>query len=325
MKTVNIVYASDDNFAEMLGISMISVFENNRVCDEIDVYVLDNGISPENRDRLISVSEKYSRKVYFIDSAALLNSDMKQERGSLSTFSRLYAAQLLPETVDKALYLDCDILVPGNLSEMYATDIKEYYGAAVRDCISDAHKKNIGLNPDEPYFNAGVYLINVEKWRNDNISAEFEKFADKYNNNVPYADQGILNGVTASGTRILPLEYNCYTVLYDFDYKSLMKFRRPSEYYSEEEISEAVKKPAIVHFSTCFLSLRPWIQGCTHPYADEWIKYKKISPWEEMPLREDNRSAKKKFAVRVYRFLPGKLAVFVVGLLHSVIMPAVKR
>ncbi len=322
---MNIVYASDDNFAEMLGISMISLFENNTTGDEINVYILDNGISAENKEKLCFLSDKYCRQIYFIDSGSSLNGDMKQERGSLSTFSRLYAAQLLPEIVNKALYLDCDILVLENLSGLYETDIEEYYGAAVRDCVSDAHKKNVNLASDEVYFNAGVYLINVEKWRNENLSACFEEFAGKYNNKVPYADQGILNGVTASKTRVLDLKYNCYTVLYDFDYTDLMRFRRPSGYYSEAEVTEAGSDPTIVHFTTSFLSLRPWIEGCRHPYANEWFRYKEMSPWSELPLRGDNRTAKKKLAVRIYRLLPGKLAVSVAGLLHSVVMPAVKR
>lgn len=322
---MNIIYASDDNFAEMLGISILSLFDNNKKVDEINVYVLDSGISDINKEKLFSIADTYFRKIIFLSVDKLLDADMKQERGSLATFSRLFAAKLLPENTDKALYLDCDILVLDDILKMYNTEIGEYYGAAVKDCVSKTHKKSIGLLSSDNYFNAGVYLMNVPKWRNDNISERAVLFSDKYNNNVPYADQGILNGIMAKKTKCLELKYNCYTILYDFEYKSLLSFRKPSGYYSETEITEAKNAPVIVHFTTCFLSLRPWIIGCMHPYVGEWLRYKAMSPWKNIPLRTDNRSGKKKIAVKIYKLLPEKLATSVVGLLHAVIMPRLKR
>lgn len=322
---MNIIYASDDNFSEILGISMLSLFDNNKKADGITVYVLDSGISGANKEKLLSVADKYSRKIVFLSVDGIIDEKMKQERGSLATFSRLYAAQFLPGNIGKALYLDCDILVLEDLSDMYNTDIDGYYGAAVKDCVSDAHKKCVGLLPSDNYFNAGVYLMNIRKWRDDAVTEKADLFSEKYNNRVPYADQGILNGIVATGTKCLELRYNCYTILYDFDYKHLMLFRKPSGYYSESEISEAKNNPAIIHFTTCFLSLRPWIIGCGHQYAVDWESYKAFSPWSEQPLREDNRSVMKKAAVRIYRLLPKKIAASIAGFLHSELMPRFKR
>ncbi len=322
---MNIIYASDDNFSEMLGISMLSLFDNNKKADGITVYVLDSGISGTNKEKLLSVADKYSREIVFLSVDGIIDEKMKQERGSLATFSRLYAAQLLPENIGKALYLDCDILVLEDLSDMYNTEIDGYYGAAVKDCVSDAHKKSVGLLPSDNYFNAGVYLMNIRKWRDDAVAEKAALFSEKYNNRVPYADQGILNGIMATGTKCLELRYNCYTILYDFDYKHLMLFRKPSGYCSESEISEAKNNPAIIHFTTCFLSLRPWIIGCSHPYAVDWERYKAFSPWSEQPLRKDNRSTIKKAAVRIYRLLPKKIAASIAGFLHSEFMPRFKR
>ena len=322
---MNIIYASDDNFSEMLGISMLSLFDNNKKADEITVYVLDSGISDANKEKLRSVAEKYSREIVFLSVAGLIDSGMKQKRGSLATFSRLYAAQLLPVNVDKALYLDSDILVLEDLSEMYDTEIDGFFGAAVKDCVSEMHKKSVGLLPADNYFNAGVYLMNIRKWRDDSVTEKASAFSEKYNNCVPYADQGILNGVMATETKCFELRYNCYTILYDFDYKRLMLFRKPSGYYSESEITEAKNNPAIIHFTTCFLSLRPWIIGCGHPYSEHWKSYKALSPWSEQPLREDNRSAKKKAVTGIYKLLPKKFAASVAGFLHSEIMPRFKR
>lgn len=322
---MNIVYASDNNFAEMLGISMISLFENNKHYDKITVYVLDNGIDDENKEKLYSISEKYNREISFIDTRNTLNKDMKQQRGSLSTFSRLYIEYLLPQNIEKVLYLDCDILVLDSLSPFYETDIEKYYCAGVRDCLSIDHLKALGLKNTDAYINAGVLLINMDMWRKEKISTKFEDFAQKFNNDVPYADQGILNGVISGKVAVADLKYDSYTLIYDFTYKNMLRLRKPVNFYSEAQVEAARKAPVIVHFTSTFTSLRPWIEDSTHPYTKEWLRYKAMTPWADVSLRKDNRSSKKKIAVAIYKMLPSTLAVSIAGLLHAKIMPAIKK
>lgn len=322
---MNVVYASDNNFAEMLGISMISLFENNTECEEIVVYILDDNISDDNKNKLNSIGGKYNRKLVFIKVGNVLIDKMKQQRGSLSTFSRLYLQILLPDYIDKVIYLDCDILIKENIQTLYDLNISDYYCAGVNDCVSSNHLNIIGLNSDNCYFNAGVLLINLEIWRKKNIIEKFINFSERFDNDVPYADQGIINGVVSIKSMIIDIKYNCYTALFDFTYKDLMIFRKPSKYYSEKEVSAAKEKPAIVHFTTSFLSLRPWIEGCGHPYVSEWLRYKEMSPWADVPLSKDNRSVRKKVAVRIYRMLPKRIAVNLVGLLHAKIVPMIRR
>ena len=60
---MNIVYSSSDSYAELCGISIVSLFENNKSCDEINVYVIDNGISNQNKEKLLSTAKHYSRNI----------------------------------------------------------------------------------------------------------------------------------------------------------------------------------------------------------------------------------------------------------------------
>ena len=322
---MNIVYASDNDFAEMLGISMMSLLENNIECSDLDIYILDGGISEENKASLVSVAEKYGRRIFFSDVRNMLNDDMKQQRGSLSTFSRLYLSRLMPQDIEKVLYLDCDLLVLKNIEALYDSDISGCYCAGIIDCVSRSHLKAIGLDGESNYFNAGVLLINLKMWRAENVVEKFEEFSLKCNNDVLYADQGIINNVLSERSLKLSPEYNCYTAIYDFTYKDLMTFRKPVRYYSEKEIETAKNDPAIVHFTTSFLSLRPWVEGCDHPYAGEWLRYKAMSPWADVLLGKDERSGKKRFAVRAYKTLPNSVAVGIAGILHAKIMPMMKR
>lgn len=323
---MNIVYASDDRFAEMLGISLISLLENNKECGGITVYVLDGGITEENKEKLKAAVGRYNNgSIVFLDVRAHHDPALKQRRGSASTFSRLYLCEMMPEAIEKVLYLDCDLLVLSSLTELYETELGELYGMGVRDCLSEPNLNLIGLTGDGFYFNAGVFLISLRRWREDRAAEKFAEFADRFGGDVPYADQGILNGVLSSGSGILDLKYNVYTVLFDLSYQDLLIFRRPSEYYTEREVKEAVREPVIVHFTTSFLSLRPWVEGCAHPFAGEWLKYKAMSPWAEIPLRKDHRSRKRRLAVRVYRLLPKRLAVRIAGWLHASAIPKMRR
>ena len=325
---MNIVYASDNNFAEILGISMISLFENNKDCEEIVVYILDDGIDEDNKSKLNAIAEQYGR-ILVLNRIPNLHELAGVEihtnaRWSLSTFSRLFLEKILPEDVHKALYLDCDMLINDSLTEMYNTELGEYYCGGVRDCISDNHKANIELNPSDNYINAGMMLIDLDNWRKNSACKSFVGFINKYGGNTPYVDQGVINGTISNKIKILDFRYNCYTAAFDFSYKELLKYRKPSEFYSETEVVEAVKNPAIVHFTTSFLSLRPWVEGCKHPYVGEWLRYKAMSPWADVPIRKDNRSGKKKLAVKIFNALPRGLAVGIAGILHARVVPMMR-
>lgn len=322
---MNVVYGCDNNFAEIMGISMLSLFENNKDADEINVYVLEKAISFENKEKILCEASRFCRNVIFITSDDYIDSGMKQKRGSLSTFARLYLSELLPHTVNKVLYLDCDVLVLGSLSDLYNTDISVSYFAGVCDCVSPLHKKAIGLQKEENYYNAGVLLINLGLWRDCLAVEKFKDFSLRYNGNVPYADQGIINGVMSVKGIRLPLIYNAYTAIFDFDYNDLLTFRKPVSYYSQSEVKQAQEKPVIVHFTTSFLSLRPWIYRSEHSYVCEWLKYKADSMWADAPLRFDARSRMKKFLVGVYKALPDKMAVGIAGFLHSWVVPWIGR
>lgn len=320
-KSLNVVYASDDNFSQMLGISMISLFENNRECEDIAVYILDDGISDGNKQKLNSIGDKYDRTVTYISVENVsVPHEIQSLRWSKSAFTRIFMRRLLPKEISRVLYLDCDVLVRCNLEKFYMTDTRGCCAAGVRDCVSENYLKNLGMGEHDLYCNSGVLLIDLNKWHEE----EFMDFLKAHINAVTYPDQDVINGVCSEKMLCVHPCYNCYTALFDFSYKDLMVFRQPKEYYSESEIAQAKKSPAIVHFTSSFLSVRPWVKGCEHPYSSEWTRYKNMSPWSDMPPMNDNRPRKKKIAAAIYKMLPRKIAVNLVGLLHARVLPMLK-
>ncbi len=121
-------------------------------------------------------------------------------------------------------------------------------------------------------------------------------------------------------------KFNSVTIFYDFSYSEMIIYRKPPEgYYTEEQIKVATEDPTIIHFTTSFLSKRPWIEGCEHKYVEEWLKYKEKSPWKEYAIWADNRSSLKKSISSIYHWLPNGLSVRIAGLAQAYGRPLLNK
>lgn len=287
-RELHIVYASDDRFAEILGVSLVSLYENNTEMEEIYVYVLDSGISDANKDRLLSVCSKYQReKLRFIsarDISKILSMDVSTDRGSLSQYARLFVSRDLPDTLERVLYLDCDIIINDSLAPLWNLDLEGKTIAALKDAFSKQYRKNIDLQPNDVMFNSGVMLIDLKKWKENHIEKKLLAFIKRHRGIIQQGDQGALNAVLSKDTYCFHPRFNSVTIFYDFTYPEMMVYRKPVDFYSEKDVRQAVEHPVIIHYTTSFTSVRPWIEGSQHPYRDKWLLYKSKSPWADQPL-----------------------------------------
>ena len=124
---MNIVYSSSDSYAEICGISLLSCLDNNRQEDEINVFIVDNNISIDNKKKLTEVCDKYCRKLVFIsyiDLNAITHTKVYTGRWNIGTFFRLFLGSLLPKEVERAIYIDCDTIVRNSLHDVYNIDFR---------------------------------------------------------------------------------------------------------------------------------------------------------------------------------------------------------
>lgn len=324
---MNIVYASDDNFAEILGVSMLSLFENNKDVADITVYVLDSGITDENKSRFNVLATQYNRNIQFISTSQVSSklNGIKQDRGGASQFARLFLTQLLPETCERVLYIDCDTIIRHSLVELYNTDFEGKVVCGVMDCISKQHRARLGISPDDIYINSGMMLIDLKAWKAHNIERNIEKVVVKFRGKVPYADQGIVNLALHGLIKCVHPRYNCITVYTAFDFNDLLEFRQPSACPSSTDIEEAKNDPSIAHFVTLFCVSRPWLKNAKGPFYNEWRTYKSQSPWKEAPLRESKDSFSRRACATMYEVLPHSVSLTILGFLHSRLRPVLKK
>lgn len=227
-----------------LATTLRSVIESNRRHWPIEVYVLTDGFSENKRHRIVNSLPSESINLTWIQ-VNLSEYDRYHLIGHISriTFARLRISEVLPESVGRLLYLDCDILVLRDLSLLCTTDLGDSPLGAVRDYyIQESLQTEKGILPEglcavHCYFNAGVLLVDLEACR---MGRFFERAADYLvnNPNTPFSDQDALN------------------VAFDGVWKGLDdSWNRQSHHSLRLSNLSVTELPGIVHFVT---SAKPW-------------------------------------------------------------------
>lgn len=304
-----VVYSSDNYYAQHLGVSMISLFQNNKEFKSINVYIIENNISASNKKNIITISQNYNRSVHFIDFypfALKLQLNIGNSI-SINSYARLFITSIMENDIDKVIYLDCDSIINHSLMDLWKKDISEYYVAGVCDTVSDNTKLRINMDINKPYINAGMLLINLKKWREENVEQKFIKFIESYNGEVYHHDQGTINGVLNDKFLVLHPKYNSMSTFFTMSKEHIMQYYGVKKYYSEVELLEAKNNPVFIHFTPAFVN-RPWIKGCKHPLASLYHEYLALTPWQGNHLLEDKRSLAEKMVALLYNKLPFKLA-----------------
>lgn len=322
---INVMYATDEHYAEIMCVSILSLLETN-IDSKFHFYLVMDAVSEESTDKIRKMIVGYGSKVTFLqkpDIRGMLDVSLNTLRWSDSSYSRLFLKELFgdPPVIDKLLYIDCDTLITDSLRSLWETDISDYLGAACWECMSNMHKRIVGANKRSNYINTGMLLINVRRWIEEDIQTLVSEFIQKYKGNTEYVDQGVINGTVSDRFRIVDPRYNMTSLGYDFTYEEMRIYRKPEFGYAKEIWEKAVANPAVVHFTTSFLSIRPWFSGSNHPYASKWKEVHDRTPWgsEDYRVLKDRESKEKK--IKLYYSMPKGLSVRVAGFLHAYIKP----
>lgn len=323
---MDILYSSSDSYAFLTGISILSLLENNKNVLQINIYIMDNKITENNKRKLKEIVVRYRRRLIFVpmpDMKKLTGKTIDTGRWNISTFGRLYMASTLPETVHKVLNIDCDTIVVDCIEELWKTDLTGKIVGGMLECINDRYRHNVGMKDGEYYINGGVILLNLDEVRKQGYEDRFTKYIHKYGSSLAYLDQDVINGVVEQNKKVrLPMRYNMLSPYFYVTYEQMLKMRRSKDFYSREEYIKGKDNPGIVHFTTCFLDgLRPWIKGNQHPYLGEFLRYKDMSPWKDVLLQEDKRKPIIKLRTQVIRIAPKTLLFPIASLLHGIIIP----
>ena len=278
---INILCATDNNYAPYCGIMLASLFESNRDC-WFNVFVfIDGCLSDDNQKKYKKLEQKYACTVNImtIDDRLLENCPVNNQKNvdnhswvSKPTYYRLLAADLLPEEVKKVLYLDCDIAVVGDIKPMWNVDLTGKAIAGVADCDEEKNRNRLGIHAHSTYINAGVALYNLEYWRENHVSELFFEYIRENETKLLLMDQDVVNGVLYDKMVIVPERYNFQVAFFTKGYWKIYL-----EAFRKTLLLEN-RAAAIVHYVG---GVKPWdYRYYGSPYYAVWDKFRKKSLWK---------------------------------------------
>lgn len=307
-------------------ISVISLFENNKHVSGLIVYLVGENIPTDSKEALEGIGKKYGREISIIDLPDLdILEFIVSSRWPKSAYTRLFSALLLPKNIDRILYLDCDTIIKGDIGSLRYIDFCQNVFFGVKDCVGNMYKKNIGLGPNDVYINAGVLLINLDKLRLINVNLLIENYLKTYIRLINYADQDVLNGVFRNQIGVLSPRFNVMTINSVHSFREICMLRRPTGFYSESELKDALTNQTIIHYTTNMLVIRPWYRNTNHPFANEFRKYMTLSLWESKKLYDMRFESRGLKFISIILKLPKSIAYRLLGFIHSEIKPLYTR
>lgn len=215
-KEIPIFFSTDDNYVPFLDVAILSLITNASKEYNYRIIVLNTGIKKENIEKVKSHEQK-GFKIDFIDISENVENIKNYFKNvyhfSVVTYYRLFIASMFPQ-YDKIIYLDCDLVVLGDISKLYNIELNGNILGVVGDQFvakteefRNYVKNAVGVDPNT-YFNAGVLLISLNEFRKHEVEKKFTHLITTYNFDLLDPDQAYLNYLCYNKTKILPNGWN---------------------------------------------------------------------------------------------------------------------
>jgi len=215
-REIPIFFSTDDNYLPYLDVAISSLIANASEEYEYRMIVMNTGLSEENVRR-VKRHEKAGFTIDFVnisEEVERIKSRLKDVyHFSVVTYYRLFIASLFPQ-YDKVVYLDCDLVVLGDISELYRVELGDnILAAAPEQFVQNTREfrlyaeKALGVDPDG-YVNAGVLLMNLKEFRKNQIEEKFIRLITEYDFDLLDPDQAYLNYLCLGKMHVLPNGWN---------------------------------------------------------------------------------------------------------------------
>ena len=306
--TLDVLYQSDNNYAVVTGVSIVSLLENNRDIDELTVNLVDGGITKNNLAHIQAIVKRYGRTLNVID-GKLIEERLKElncrpYKGSYVTYYKLLAYNMIKSKAERVLMLDGDILILQSLRELCLMSLDGYIMAETVDPYMPRYlTKSIGIPDGQPYYSAGVMLINQREWKKQKCEQQIIDHWKHKKSDYLFADQDITNVLFGNKIKELHIKYNFYSknfMIHPYE-RLLMKLNKSM-------LQDVIRGGAVcVHCIDESWRSRPWFRGNTHTMNKEWDNYLALTPWKGWKKLDTKINTFHKLDRIVYNTLPRPL------------------
>lgn len=242
--------------------------------EDITFHVLhDVTLTEDLKTRIRTLAKtKKSRIVFYLIDESYFKGYPVSEQWPITIYYRIILPEVLPNNLEKVLYVDCDIMFRDRFDDLWDIDLKNYALAAVEDVLSPIAPMydDIECDTNNGYFNSGVMLINLKYWREHSFTDKTLEYLSANSQKVLHPDQDAINFVASGNWLKLNYRWNFLS-----SYQNL--------YFSHEHLNSDFDKisasyPVIVHFS----GVKPWNPKCRTRYKYEYYHYAKLSGLENI-------------------------------------------
>ena len=283
---MDIVSCTDKQYVMPTAVMMLSVCVNNPKADIVFHIVVDESVTADDRHDMEEIVGPYEGKsvvFYPIDVSLFPRFPRTLFHITQASFYRLMLAEILPETINKVLYLDGDLIVRHSLIPLWKTPLRNHAIAAVTDWAEGRieYYNRLRYPPALGYFNSGVLLINLKYWRELDVKSDFLEYMRTHEREIIIGDQDVLNVVFCEKKITLPIKYNLQ--------HGYLSKRVWYDYWKyEQEVLDAINDPVIIHFTS---PDKPWItcEDDINPYNSSFYKYQDQTKWKG--VRYERRSS----------------------------------
>lgn len=272
---IHICLVSDNNYMVHTAETIASVLYNSNPRDTYHFYILSSIITDKNKKKLKKLRKirDFTIKYPTIDDKKL-EIFKKVKRSAwvpIDTFNRLLMPDLLPN-IDKAIFLDSDIVVMQDIAALYAVDVSDCYVAGVEDLNYAGLVRMLGYPKQYTYINSGIYVMNLAQLRKDNYYQQIIDVVSKEYPKYTVAEQCVLNSCFHEHIKLIPHKWNMYHIFLNRPWYNFIP-------YDVNIWNDGIRNPAIVHFVG---PDKPWNYNSTHPYRNEYLKYLRMTPWKSL-------------------------------------------
>ena len=289
-----VVCGADEAFAMPLAATIASAIANLGKNRRLSIFVLDGGLSEASAAKVVSLGQSGRAAIEILmPDMSMLKELPISGHVNLCTYLRILLPHVLPADMDRVVYLDSDLVVLGDLGALWDEENGGWHCRAVQEVSAPVVDTRLGLPtykrcaqylctirpipnyralgfpPSKKYFNGGVMVVDLAKWRRDDIAEKLLKCLYDNRRYVMYWDQYALNVVLADKWGELDRRWNQTSHIFDFPSWD----RSPLDQATFEQLRT---DPFIVHFNQ---RRKPWHPGCRHPLREEFFRYVNMTPW----------------------------------------------
>lgn len=273
-----VAFVADDHYAMPLAAAIASVIANLNREKILNVFIVDGGVSRTKKDRIAQL--EYRKRVnikWLKPSKSHFNILKSLPYGYVgkTCYHKMFLPELLGPEYPRIVYLDSDVIVEADITDLWESDLGENYVLAVQDLINPSVSSPCGLKnwsqlnrrADDELFNTGVLVINAARWQMEDISYRLVEYLRSNYRYVQLCDQDAMNAVFRNKWGRLNIRWNVLPFMKKSGRHSLL---------SKKSHEDFIMHAHVLHYCG---SSKPWNARCRHLRRDRFFHYLDMTAW----------------------------------------------